>query len=316
MKNTKKFKKNSSKTKKYKNGGRKNNMTSFITQTAGYNSIFGGSSQVGGNPSPAPSSGLAIYNLEVPSLRASLQSYGDAIQSIVESAQTGLDIYQLPPNAPTTYDDETPSYNEILSQYNSSRELKEAADTLKNTFSGPNGLYKTIYGSSAVFVATPSPAPAMSGGQGGTPPSLSPVSGLTVSILQPKLQEFGNAIVNLILIANTSKLLYNTSAPLGDASPSGTTSYIAYTTFKSQQTASESILEALNSTYESFAGTSDYNPTTQTGVRGLYRGLLGDAYNFTPPPLPAEMGVNRVARRRENAEMQVMPTIPAPMTIY
>jgi len=309
MKNTKKIKKNSGKTKKSKNGGRKNSMATFITQTAGYNSIFGDSRQVGGNPAPSPARQLAIYDLDPPSLRSSLQSYGDAIQSIVESSETGLDIYQLPPSAPNTFEEDTPSYNELLVQYNSAKELKEAADALKTAFSGPTGLYKTIYGSSAVFVATPSPGPARSGGQG-TPATLSPVSGLTLAILQPKLQAFGNALFNLLRIADTNKYLYNTSRSLADVSPSGTTSYVAYTTFKSQQVASESILDALNTTLESFAGTSDYDPRTQTGIRGLYRGLLGDANSFTPPPLPAMMARQEsvVARR---ADMEVMQTVPA-----
>ena len=44
----------------------------------------------------------------------------------------------------------------------------------------------------------------------------------------------------------------------------------------------DSINAAIDSTYISFAGTSDYNASTQTGSRGLYRALLGDSFSFIP----------------------------------
>lgn len=277
MKNTKKSKKTNKTTRRYKGGIRRNNVSTFITQTAGYNSIFGSSLHGGTGPVPA-SAGLNIYNLEPQSLRESLQSYGEAIQSIVDSAQTGLDIYQLPTGAPTTQSDDTPSYNEMLIQYNSAKDLYTAANTFKTTF---NDLYRTIYGSSAVFVyissLSPSPASAVS-----TTPILQPVTGINQLTLQSKLDAFGNALLSLKDIADANNLLFITSGgPLTDVSPSGTTTYTAYSAFISQQIASLSIKEAIDSTYISFAGTDDYNASTQTGSRGLYRALLGDSFSFS-----------------------------------
>jgi len=282
MKNTKKNRKNNKSTKKQKGGIRRNNVAQFITQTAGYNSIFN-DTKTGGGPAPAPV--LNIYRLEPSSIRDSLQSYGDALQSIVESAQSGLDIYQLPTGAPTTTSPTTPSYNEMIIQYNASKNLRDAAVNLMNTFNGPTGLYKTIYGSTAVFVATPSPAPAMSGGVAAT--ELVPVVNLTQAVLQSKLQAFGMALINLLEAATICNSLYTTAQPLNDVSPSGTTEYTAYTAFRSQQISSESILEAVGSTITSFAGTDDYNPSTAVGSPGLYRSILGDSFVFTIPPAPA-----------------------------
>jgi hypothetical protein len=284
MKNTKRIRKTNKSTKKYKGGIRRNNVAQFITQTAGYNSIFN-DIQSGGSPAPA-AAGLNIYQLEPSSIRESLQSYGDALQSILDSARTGLDIYQLPTGAPTTTSPTTPSYNEMVIQYNAVKKVHDAAVSLMATFNGPTGLYKTIYGNSAVFVATPSPAPAMAGGVAAT--GLVPVTGLTEAILQSKLQAFGNAIVNLIIAATEHNALYATNQPLNNASPSGTTEYTAYSAFRSQQISSESILEAAQSTGLSFTGTDDFNAATGTGSRGLYRSILGDSFVFTPvlPPTP------------------------------
>jgi hypothetical protein len=298
MKNTKKYRKINKSTRRHKGGIRRNNVSQFITQTAGYNSIFNDSQTGGqaGGPSPATAT-LNIYQLESSSLRESLQSYGDAIQSIIDAAQTGVDIYQLPTGAPTTTNPNTPSYNEMVIQYNSAKDVRDAAVTLMNTFSGPTGLYKTIYGDSAVFIPTPSPAPAVSGGmfggQAGAPSAatLAPRSGLTQTLLQTKLQEFGNALMNLSYIAYNYNTMYNTTQPLNDVSPSGTTEYTAYSAFRSQQVASESILEAIESTVTSFSGTDDFNASTGTGSRGLYRAILGDSFRFTPPSPPPGVGI-------------------------
>jgi hypothetical protein len=284
MKNTKKSKKTNKTTRRYKGGIRRNNVSTFITQTAGYNSIFGGTLTGGQVPSasgPGPASaGLNIYNLEPDSLYKSLQSYGEAIQSIVDSAQTGLDIYQLPTGAPTTQSDETPSYNEMLIQYNSAKDLYTAANTFKTTF---NDLYSTIYGSSAVFVYVSSLSPSPASAVSTTTPILQPVTGINQLTLQSKLDAFGNALLSLKDMADANNLLFNTSGgPLSDVSPSGTTTYTAYSAFISQQIASLSLKEAIDSTYTSFAGTDDYNASTQTGSRGLYRALLGDSFSFSP----------------------------------
>ena len=282
MKNTKKSKKTNKTTKRYKGGIRKNNVSTFITQTAGYNSIFVDGQSGGVAPAPAPASGLNIYNLDLASLRNSLQSYGDAIYSIVDTAQTGLDIYNLPTGAPTAVNNATPSYNEMVIQYNSAKRLYDASIILKTKF---ENLYKLIYGSTAVFTYTPSPVAAQSGGQNPPPPV---ESVLTQTALQSKLQEFGNAIKALQNILNTTNSLFNTTAPLTEVASSDTAPYTAYSAFVSQKIAAESLKEAIDSTLESFAGTSDYNPASSTGSRGLYRSLLGDSFNFTPALSPAQ----------------------------
>ena len=273
MKNTKKTKKSNKTTRRYKGGIRRNNVSTFITQTAGYNSIFG-DTLTGGQLSPAPAAGLNIYNLDPQSLRESLQSYGEAIQSIVDTAQTGLDIYNLPTGAPRAQSTNTPSYNEMVIQYNSANDLYNAANTFKTTF---DDLYRTIYGSSAVFTPGPQPQPQpqpQSGGQ-------ALQQQITETLLRSKLQAFGNALVVLREIADVNNSLFTTTQPLNDV-PSNSSTYSAYAAFRSQQISADSINAAIDSTYISFAGTSDYNASTQTGSRGLYRALLGDSFSFIP----------------------------------
>lgn len=302
MKNTKKSKKMNKTTKRYKGGIRKNNVSTFITQTAGYNSIFVDGQSGGVAPSPGPA-GLNIYNLELSSLRNSLQSYGDAIYSIVDTAQTGLDIYNLPTGAPTAVNNATPSYNEMVIQYNSAKRLYDASIILKNKFTE---LYQLIYGSTAVFMYTPSPVAAQSGGQNAAPPV---VSGITQTALQSTLQQFGDAVNVLNSITETNNSLFNTTAPLTEVASSDTMPYTAYSAFVSQKIAAESLNEAINSTYESFVGTSDYNPASSTGSRGLYRSLLGDSFSFTPSALPPG-----TVARQSNSRQTSSPT-PRPAAI-
>ena len=89
-------------------------------------------------------------------------------------------------------------------------------------------------------------------------------------------------------LTETNNSLFNTTAPLTEVASSDTAPYTAYSAFVSQKIAAESLKEAIDSTYESFAGTSDYNPASSTGSRGLYRSLLGDSFNFTPALSPAQ----------------------------
>jgi hypothetical protein len=312
MSNTKRFKKNSSKSRKFKKSARRNDNTTsrFITQTAGYNSIFGGSSQVGGSPTPAPRPAgpnlVNIYNLVEADLRNSLQQYGDAIDAIQTVTQTGIDIYNIPDGAPTNFYGDTPTYNELLLQYNAAKELQEAANNLMRTFSsttGTIGLYQTIYGDTVNFIATPAPAPAtsggklFSGGQGAPPPR----AGLTNAILRPKLQAFGNAINVLKGIATKNNTDYKTNPDNLPELESGATGFVAYSSFVSQQIASKSIFDAITTTYESFAGTATYDPLDADTSRGLYRAILGDSENFSPTQQAAVSVKRRQKREAENA---------------
>ena len=288
MKNTKKGRKLNGKTKKYKKGGQRrqeNYSQSFITQTAGYNSLFN-DIQKGGqvSPNPAPSSTLNIYSLDTISLRNSLQSYGDAIDALVDTAKTGVDIYTMPSGAPRTGG---PSYLEMVNQYNTAKRLYDAVLNVSDKFSGPSGLYKTIYGSAAIFVPTPSrtniaPAP-QSGGQSAPAPAvlgLTPVRNLTLTQLQTVLNNLGNALFEAKNLSESSKSLFTTDAPLPEVPSSASIDYTAYSSFVSQRIASDSLFEALESTYDSFVGSDDFDGTN--GVRGFYRSILGDQYRFRP----------------------------------
>ena len=331
MSNTKKFKKNNSTSRKFKKsaGRRNNNITSrFITQTAGYNSIFGGSSQAGGNTSPAPrprpagANAVNIYNLEPPSLLRSLQTYGDAIQAIVDTTQTGIDIYALPDGAPENFSGNTPAYNEFLAQYNAAKELKDAANNLMRTFNFADsnidnrGLYQTIYGNTVTFIATPSPAAATTGGSlvSGGQTSLQPIAGLTNALLQTKLQAFGNAINVLKDIATRNNTDFTTIPPDLPELSSSQTGFTAYKSFVAQQIASKSIYLAITTTYESFAGTTTYDPTDGDTSRGLYRAILGDNTNFSPTMQAAVSVKRRQKRQAEDARPQIPPE-PSPAVL-
>lgn len=277
VKQSKKYRKSISKSRKYKGGANRKNQNysqTFTSQVAGYNSIFIGGQQ----SSPAPASSIQVYNLDPASLRDSMQSYGDAVYAIVDTAQTGSDIYKSG-NLGIINQTSNPLLYQFAQQQSVANNVLNKANLLKTSF---NNLYAGIYGTAAVFVPTET-APAPAGSTSTTPSVRNPVSGLTTSQLQGLLNDFGAKLYQLLQVVQSNVNELNTPNI-----QTSTNDGPAFSTFISQKTSMESLLTAVQSTITSFSGTPDYNPSTSTGVRGLYRAILGDTYLFTiPAPAPS-----------------------------
>jgi len=284
------------KTKKFKNGGRKTN---------GYNQLITTQMQGGqASPNPAPASGLNIYNIDTVSLRGSLQSFGDAVSAFVATAQTDLDTFKTPSNIPTTGVTAGSLYALLIAQRNSANNLLLAANNVMSVFYNtnstatngipPGGIYRAVYGNSAVFVATPTapaprpaprPAAAASGGYnhdgGQSSPAPSPSTRLA-TVNEPNLlaslQAFGNKLLEFKAAAQAQVEQLATPGTL----PPGTESTIgpAYSAFVAQQNAARDLVTAADSVMMAFAGSpGPYDGVN--GTRGLYRAIMGNNANFT-----------------------------------
>ena len=314
MAKSRKYIKRTVKTKRIKRGGRKdeNYNPIALTQMQGGQS---GAGQSGGNPSPspAPGSGLNIYTIDTVSLRDSLQSFGDAVYAFKETAITDVETFEVPEGIPTTPVTAGSLYALLLAQKSSADNLLTSANSVYDAFyntrvvgSAPvnsipgGGIYRAIYGNSAIFVPTPtSPAPApraVSGGSvGGVVPAAASGSVLNITStanLLAALQAFGDKLIGFKSAAQ-AQVTQAASPSLTSFQPTATTGP-AYAAFIAQQTAANDLVTAANSVLTAFAG----NPSTMfpdsdggtgpydgvNGTRGLYRAIISNSANFVPTP--------------------------------
>jgi len=293
------------KTKRVKRGGRKNENYNPIAVTQ----MQGGQTVA---PRPAPASGLNIYTIDIVSLRDSLQSFGDAVYAFKETARTDADTFNTgytpnvanPLSIPTTGVTPGTLYALFLEQKRTSNDLTTAANNVYNAFYNtstaaangipPGGIYKAIYGSTAIFVPTPIPAPAPAGATvvAAAPAAVS--NGNTVSItseanLRSALQAFGDKIASFKVASQAQ--VNQVNSPDLSSFPARTETGPAYSAFLAQQTAANDLVSASDSVMTAFVGSPSIvfpgtgGTTTFDGVngtRGLYRAILGNTENFTP----------------------------------
>jgi len=283
------------KTKRVKRGGRKNENYNPIAITQ-----MQGGQEGGVAPAPAPSDGLNIYNMDGVSLQSSLQSFGDAVYAFVATAQTDVDTFKTP-NIPTTGVAAGTLYALLLEQKTSSINLQNSANAVMSAFYNTNstasngipagGIYRAIYGPSAIFVATPipgspRPAPAVSGGynhDGGVNPAPAPPSGNGINIASPEnlraaLQAFGNKLAAFKISAE-SQVTQVASPDLTDFQATAGNSGPAYSAFLAQKSAATNLVSAAASVMTAFAGSpGPYDGVN--GTRGLYRAIIGNTANF------------------------------------
>jgi len=307
MVKSRKYIKRSVKTKRVKKSGRKNENYNPIVVTQ----MQGG--QVGGSPGPAPGpgNGLNIYNIDTTSLQGSLQSFGDAVYAFKETARTDVETFDTPTGIPTAGVVAGTLYSLLLAQKTSANTLMTAATDVYNAFYNTSataangipagGIYRAIYGNTAVFVPTPMPpaaAPAASGGGyvGGVVPAPAGPSGSGLNItstanLLASLQAFGDKLV-AFKTAEQAQVAQVASPSLASFQPTPTTGP-AYAAFIAQQTAANDLVTAANSVMTAFAGSPSImfpdNGSTGpydgvNGTRGLYRAIISNNANFVPSP--------------------------------
>ena len=314
MAKSRRYIKRSSKTKRGKRGGQKNeNYSQFaLTQMQG-----------GSTPAPAPA-GLNIYTIDTTSLRNSLQSFGDAVWAFKATAQTGVDTFQTPGAValPAAAGPTVTLYSLLISQKSAADMLLQKANDVMNSFYNtnatavngipPGGIFRAIYGPSMVFVATPmpgapTPAPAtVPGGhmQGGSVPRPAPRPApapanslplLNQVNLLASLQKFGDSLISFRTAAE-AQVLQVASPDLSATQyqPNASTGP-AYAAFMSQKEAADALVTASKSVLAAFAGSpsptvpdpGSPNPTSYdgvNGVRGLYRAIMGNSVNFVASP--------------------------------
>jgi len=309
MAKSRKHIKRSVKTKRIKRGGRKDENYNPIAVTQ----MQGGQSGTNPSPAPTPGSGLNIYTIDTVSLRDSLQSFGDAVYAFKETAVTDVETFEVPDGLPTTPVTAGSLYALLLAQKSSADNLLTSANSVYDAFYNTRpvssalvngipggGIYRAIYGNSAIFIPTPvSPAPApraISGGAvGGVVPAAASGSVLNITStanLLDALQAFGDKLIGfrtaaqaqVTQVASPSLALFQ---PTSDTGP-------AYAAFIAQQTAANDLVTAANSVLTAFAGnpsrmfpdsdggTGPYDGVN--GTRGLYRAIISNNANFVPTP--------------------------------
>ena len=309
MAKSRRYIKRSSKTKRGKRGGQKNeNYSQFaLTQMQG--------GQAAPAPRPAPAGGLNIYTIDTVSLRNSLQSFGDAVWAFKATAQTGVDTFQTPMGIPPAPGSGVTIYSLLLSQKSSADILLQKANDVMNSFYNtsatavngvpPGGIFRAIYGPTAVFVATPmpgapTPAPIAGGGymlSGGVAPAPRPAPANSLPLLNQanlfaSLQKFGDSLISFRTAAE-AQVAQVASPDLSTFQPNATTGP-AYAAFMSQKEAADALVIASTSVLTAFAGSP--SPTVPdaasstgpydgvNGVRGLYRAIMGNSVNFVASP--------------------------------
>ena len=137
--------------RRHKRGGKRNQQNYIPTLTT---QITGGGVQAGGSPAPAPApAGPAVnINLDYPSVKTSLDTFGNAVYNLKSAMTTGNAAADLATAAATA-------------QKTAMTSLVTAADSLWNAFAGmgvTRGLYRTILNRGEVYMpppAAPAPAP-------------------------------------------------------------------------------------------------------------------------------------------------------------
>jgi hypothetical protein len=304
MAKSRRYIKRSSQTKRGKRGGQKNENYNPILSTQ----MQGG--QAAPRPAPAPA-GLNIYTIDAVSLRNSLQSFGDAVYAFEDTAETGLDTFKIPTGIPNPEPTSGASYSLLFAQKNSSANLLTAANNVVKAFYNTNsstvdgipggGIFRAIYGSSAVFVATPmppAPPPTAVGGFmhiGGVAPAPRPRpapagNGLVIAseaALLASLQAFGNKLI-AFRTASEAQVAQLASPDISDFQPNAATG-AAYGAFVAQQTAASNLVDAAKAVLAAFAGSPSVAVPDVTGatvydgvngIRGLYRAIMGNSANF------------------------------------
>lgn len=301
MTKSRKFIKRSSKTKRGKKSGRKNEDYNPIVMSQ----MQGG--QAAPRPAPAPAR-LNIYSIDTISLRNSLQSFGDAVTAFKDTAQTGIDTFKIPSGLPSPVAGSSSAYSLLFAQKNSSTNLLASANNVLSAFYNTSstvvdgipagGIYRAIYGPSAVFVPTPRPpaaAPASVGGFlhiGGVAPRPAPAgNGLVIASeanLLASLQAFGNKLIGFRTAAE-AQVTELISPDISEFEPTASTSGAAYGAYVSQKRAASDLVEAANAVLSAFAGSPSVAVPDATGntvydgvngIRGLYRAIMGNSTNF------------------------------------
>jgi hypothetical protein len=309
MAKSRRYIKRSSKTKRGKRGGQKNEKYNPILSAQ----MQGGQFAPAPRPAPAPA-GLNIYTIDAVSLRSSLQSFGDAVWAFKATAQTGVDTFQTPMGIPPAPGSGVTIYSLLLSQKSSADILLQKANDVMNSFyntsatavSGvpPGGIFRAIYGPTSVFVATPmpgAPTPAPMGGggymlSGGVAPAPRPAPASSLPLLNQanlfaSLQKFGDSLISFRTAAE-AQVAQVASPDLSTFQPNATTGP-AYAAFMSQKEAADALVIASTSVLAAFAGSP--SPTVPdvtgatvydgvNGVRGLYRAIMGNNVNFVASP--------------------------------